>query len=151
MFSALRDHTFVPHGNLRVMWMQTLHPKAVYYLSFKLEHDRNHVQLFHWLKLGLSPNITCCTGEDLSAEHAFRTYANTQPDCSSNSFFMGGGGIDHVPVLSHSLTMCLSQSHAHSLAIALPPFLYSSPSWSTLCEVSQLHMLHVWWARSLGS
>lgn len=86
--------------------------------------------------------------EEVSTEYAFRAYVNRQPDCSSNPHFLDK--IDHVPVVSHSLTICLPK-HMPSLAIALPLFLYSSHSGANLFKVSLLYTFQGWFVKSLSS
>lgn len=120
--SVLNGITFV-----LVMWAEgyACHTLKLYYLNFKLGHEINHAQLFIWLKLGLSQNVTCCTEEDLSTEHAFRTSANMLPDCSFKPlffFFFVGGGIDHVPVLSLKASPSVFLKPMPSLATACPLF-----------------------------
>lgn len=114
--SVLNGTTFV-----LVMWAEgyACHTLKLYYLNFKLGHEINHAQLFIWLKLGLSQNVTCCTEEDLSTEHAFRTSANMLPDCSFKPlffffFFLWGGDWSCASSLSQSLPIRLSQTHAFS-------------------------------------
>ena len=127
--SVLCDRTFVRYGTL---YVRHVSPYSCA-LIFKLGHDTKHVQLFYWQKLGLSPNITRCTVEDLSTEHALRTYANRQPDCSSNPQFWGEDW-------SCASSPFLSQTRALSCyTIARPLFLHSSLSQSGMCQVSQIH------------